>query len=157
MIIIRLEKNKSSIYIKSMRRAYLKVSILHLYVILKHRFSKLCELYMYIQQVEMQTAPLQEGDIKTFFPFIVPLFFVAVIQSLSQLLATPWTVACQIPLSMSFPGKNTHVDYHFLLQQSFPPKALTCVYCLADRFFNTEPPRKPLVLKHVYLPIRIFI
>ena len=146
MIIIRLERKKSSMCVKSMRRAYLKVSIVHLYVILKHTFSKLCELYTYIQQVEMQTAPLQEGDIKTFFPFIVPLFFVAVIQSLSQLIATPWTVACQIPLSKGFPGKNTHVGYHFLLQWIFPPKPLTCVYSLADRFFITEPPGKTQVL-----------
>ena len=31
-------------------------------------------------------------------------------------LATPWTVACQVPLSMEFPGRNTVVDCHFLLQ-----------------------------------------
>ena len=30
-----------------------------------------------------------------------------------------WTVACQIPLSMGFPGKNTRVDYHVLLQGIF--------------------------------------
>ena len=39
-------------------------------------------------------------------------------QSLSrvQLFATPWTVAHQAPLSMNFPGKNTGVGCHFLLQ-----------------------------------------
>ena len=31
-------------------------------------------------------------------------------------LATPWTVAHQAPLSMDFPGKNTGMDCHFLLQ-----------------------------------------
>ena len=36
-----------------------------------------------------------------------------------RLLATPWTVACQVPLSMGFPGKNTRVGYHFLLQGIF--------------------------------------
>ena len=35
-------------------------------------------------------------------------------------LATPWTVACQAPLSMGFSGKNTGVDCHFLLQGIFP-------------------------------------
>ena len=30
--------------------------------------------------------------------------------------ATPWTVACQAPLSMDSPGKNTGVGCHFLLQ-----------------------------------------
>ena len=30
-----------------------------------------------------------------------------------------WTAACQTPLSMGFPGKNTGVGYHFLLQRIF--------------------------------------
>ena len=34
-------------------------------------------------------------------------------------LATPWTVACKVPLSMDFPGKNTGVGCHFLLQRIF--------------------------------------
>ena len=29
--------------------------------------------------------------------------------------ATPWTVACQAPLLMNSPGKNTGVGCHFLL------------------------------------------
>ena len=33
---------------------------------------------------------------------------------------TPWTVACQTPLSIEFPGKNTGVGCHFLLQGIFP-------------------------------------
>ena len=37
-----------------------------------------------------------------------------------RLLATPWTVAHQVPLSMGFPGKNTRVGCHFLLQEIFP-------------------------------------
>ena len=32
---------------------------------------------------------------------------------------TPWTVACQVPLSMDSPGKNTRVGCHFLLQGLF--------------------------------------
>ena len=35
-------------------------------------------------------------------------------------LATPWTLAHQAPLSMGFPGKNTGVGCHFLLQEIFP-------------------------------------
>ena len=31
-----------------------------------------------------------------------------------------WTIACQAPLSMEFPGKNTGVGCHFLLQGIFP-------------------------------------
>ena len=32
-------------------------------------------------------------------------------------LVTPWTVACQTPLSMGSPGKNTGVGCRFLLQR----------------------------------------
>ena len=44
-----------------------------------------------------------------------------VIWSLSrvQLSATPWAVACQASLSVDFPGKNTRVGCHFLLQVVF--------------------------------------
>ena len=35
------------------------------------------------------------------------------------LLGTPWTAARQITLSWNFPGKNTGVGYHFLLQGIF--------------------------------------
>ena len=43
-------------------------------------------------------------------------------QSLSsvQPFATPWTVAHQAPLSMGFPGKNTGVGCHSVLQGTFP-------------------------------------
>ena len=34
--------------------------------------------------------------------------------------AIPWTAVCQAPLSMDFPGKNTGVGCHFLLQGIFP-------------------------------------
>ena len=37
-----------------------------------------------------------------------------------QLFESPWTVALQAPLPMEFPGKNTGVGSHFLLQGTFP-------------------------------------
>ena len=37
-----------------------------------------------------------------------------------RLFATLWTVACQVPLSMDFSGKNTGVGCHFFLQGIFP-------------------------------------
>ena len=37
-----------------------------------------------------------------------------------QLFVTPGTVAHQAPLSTGFPGKNTRVDCHFLLQEILP-------------------------------------
>ena len=41
-----------------------------------------------------------------------------------QLLATLWTVAHQAALFMEFPGKNTGVGCHFLLQGIFPTQGL---------------------------------
>ena len=41
-----------------------------------------------------------------------------------QLFASLWTVARRAPLSMGFPGKNTGVDCHFLLQGIFPTQGL---------------------------------
>ena len=35
---------------------------------------------------------------------------------MSDSFVTPWTVALQAPLSMGFPGKNTGMGCHFLLQ-----------------------------------------
>ena len=44
------------------------------------------------------------------------------VQSLGHvwLFVSPWTAAHQAPLSMDFPGKNTGVGCHFLLQGIFP-------------------------------------
>ena len=40
----------------------------------------------------------------------------AQLHSHGRLFGTPWTVACQTPLSMRIPGKNTRVGGHALLQ-----------------------------------------
>ena len=60
------------------------------------------------------------------------------------LFATPWTVQ---PTSLpwpwdDFPGKNTGVGCHSLLQGIFPPKDWTHVSCIAGGFFTPEPPGK---------------
>ena len=62
-----------------------------------------------------------------------------------------WTVVHQAPLSMEFSRQEywntTGVGHHFLLQGIFPTQGLnlclSCVTCLAGRFFTTAPPRKP--------------
>ena len=64
-------------------------------------------------------------------------------QSLSRvrLFATPWTVACQAPLSMDSPVKNTGTGSHSLLQgifltQGSHPGLLHCeqiLYCLSHQ------------------------
>ena len=48
-----------------------------------------------------------------------------------QLFATPWTVACQAPLSMGFPGQEHWSGCHFLLQGTFPTQGSNpCLLCL---------------------------
>ena len=71
----------------------------------------------------------------TFFSFVI-IFHLPYIEkvkvkvklkSLScvRLFATPWTVAYQTPLSLGFfPGKNTGMGCHFLLQEIFPTQRL---------------------------------
>ena len=41
-----------------------------------------------------------------------------------QFLVTLWTVACQVPLSLNSPGKNTGVGSHSLLQRIFLTQGL---------------------------------
>ena len=55
---------------------------------------------------------LDYGDANT---HILLLFSHAVV---SESFVTPWTVALQAPLSMDFPGRNTGVGSHSLLQGS---------------------------------------
>ena len=46
----------------------------------------------------------------------------------------------------NFPGKNTGVDCHFLLQRIFPTQGSNQTSCIADGFFainQSEPPGKP--------------
>ena len=54
--------------------------------------------------------------------------------------ATPRTAACQAPLSMNSPGKNTGVACHFLLERIFPtqgsnpgclPHCRQSLYCVS--------------------------
>ena len=42
------------------------------------------------------------------------------------------------------PGKNTGVGCHFLLQGIFPTQESNLCHLLADGFFTTEPPGKPI-------------
>ena len=52
--------------------------------------------------------------------YLLLLLFGGLVAKSCPTLATPWTVACQAPLSMGFSGKNSGVDCHFLLQGIFP-------------------------------------
>ena len=57
---------------------------------------------------------------------------------------TLWTVACQAPLSLDFPGKNAGLDCHFLLQGIFPTQGSTHVSCV---FYIGRQIRLPLSQK----------
>ena len=74
-----------------------------------------------------------------------------------QLFATPWTVATRLLCPWDFPGKNTGVECHFLLQGIFPTQGsnqVFCGSCIACRFFTPEPPGSPC--KSSILQYRIF-
>ena len=60
---------------------------------------------------------------------------VAVCCLVARLFVTPRTIALQAPLSMGFPGKNTGVSCHCLLQGIFP----TQVSFIEGGFFTMEP------------------
>ena len=70
-------------------------------------------------------------------------------QSLScvRLFATPWTVACQVPLTMGFSRQEYWRGLPFppsggLSDPGTEPMSLTSP-ALTGRFFTTEPPGKP--------------
>ena len=71
---------------------------------------------------------------------------------MSDSFATPWTVACQAPLSMEFsrqeywsglpfPSLRTLASVAISFSRIFSqPKYQTCISCLVGRLFTTEPP-----------------
>ena len=57
---------------------------------------------------------------------------------------TPWTIAHQVHLSMDFPGENTGMGCHFLLQGNLPnPGIKPGSPALQADSLPTEPPGKP--------------
>ena len=53
-------------------------------------------------------------------------------------------MACQVPLPWNFPGKDTGMGCHFLLQGIFQPRDHELMSpALAGGFFTSEPPGKP--------------
>ena len=64
-----------------------------------------------------------------------------------RLFVTPWAIACQAPLSMGFPKKNTGVSSHSLLQGIFPTQGsnlhLVCLLHWQADSLPLVPPGKP--------------
>ena len=68
-----------------------------------------------------------------------------------QLFVTPWTVAHQTPCPWDFPGKNTGVSCHFLLQGIFPtqgsnPRLLHLLHWQADSLPLAPPGKTTLTV-----------
>ena len=59
--------------------------------------------------------------------------------------ATPWAIACQLLCPGDFPGKNTGVGCHFLLQGIFPTQGWnSCLLHWQVDSLPLVPPGKPL-------------
>ena len=60
-------------------------------------------------------------------------------------LMTPWTVACQTPLSMGFPRQEYWSGLPFPSPGDLPDPGMEPVSlsCFAGGFISTEPPGKP--------------
>ena len=62
-----------------------------------------------------------------------------------QLFVTPWTVACQTPLSMGFSWQKYWSGLPFPSPGDLPNPGIAPVSpALAGGFFTTEPPGKPM-------------
>ena len=69
---------------------------------------------------------------------------------MSDSFVIPWTVACQPPLYMDFPGKNTGVGCHSLLQRNLPdPGVKPTSPSLQADCLPSEPPGKLTFVKEL--------
>ena len=63
----------------------------------------------------------------------------------SDSFVTPWTIACQAPLSMGFPRQEYQSRLPFPSAGDLPqPRDWTRIFCIAGGFFTTELPGRPL-------------
>ena len=63
--------------------------------------------------------------------------------------ATPWTVACQVPLSMGFPRQEYCSGLPCLSRGSYWPRDqshISSILCITGGFFTTDPPGKPFII-----------
>ena len=66
---------------------------------------------------------------------------------MSDSFATPWAVACQVPLSMGFPRQEYWRGLPFASPGDLPnPRMSPVSPALAGGFFTVEPPGKPVKL-----------
>ena len=71
---------------------------------------------------------------------------------MSDFFVTPWTVSCQVPLSLGFPRQEYWSELPFPSPGDLPNPGIEPMSpALAGRFFTSEPPGKPLCMVYVYL------
>ena len=97
---------------------------------LKHILSSLCRKSLWVPWTINKTKPKSNLNLLLLFSRSV----------MADSFETPWTVAHQFLCPWDFPGKNTIVGCHFLLQEIFPTQNWTWVSGTAGRFFTAEPP-----------------
>ena len=69
---------------------------------------------------------------------------------MSDYFVTPWIVAAKLLCLWDFPGKNTGMGRHFLLQGGLPDPGIELVSsALAGGFFTTEPPGLRILVKTI--------
>ena len=78
--------------------------------------------------------------------FLTRGFVVVVAHSLNcvQLLATPWSVADQTPLSTGCPRQGYQCRLPFSSRRSSQPRDRTHISCIARQILTTEPPGNPI-------------
>ena len=65
--------------------------------------------------------------------------------------ATPWTVACQVPLSMGFPRQEHWSGLPFLSPAEIPDPGIEPVSpALANEFLTTDPPGKSMIANTIH-------
>ena len=71
----------------------------------------------------------------------------------AQLFVTPWTIACQAPLSMGFSRQRIleWVDISSSMGSSWPRDQTCLLSGLAGKFFTTEPLEKPQTANYSWL------
>ena len=78
---------------------------------------------------------------------LFPSYVCVCVLSRVRYFATPHSVVCQAPCPWNFPGKNTEISCHFLLQRLFlTQRSKPCLLHLLPRQTDSselEPPGKP--------------
>ena len=73
-----------------------------------------------------------------------------------RLLGIPWTVSTRLLGPWNFPGKNTGMGCHTLLQGLFLTQGSTQISCIAGRFFTTWEALKYKIKVVILLKLPLF-